>query len=324
MADADRRRRYDDEDNDDRPRRRRRDEDDDDDDRPRRRPRGGSNAAAMASLILGILSFCLSALTGIPAVICGVIGLAKAKTTGTGQGMAIAGLVLGLAGTVLTATGAYYAFKATKKGVEKFADAIKTINDTANLAEVGKGMHNHNDGTGAFPAAAAAPAGQPGQPVRSWRLDLLPYVNEKPLFDRFDPAQPWDGPRNRAAADTPVRVYWPADEPNTARTRYRVFTGPNTPFPAPGRKPRLADFQDGMSMTILIADAAEVGPWAEPKDLAVTPTSLPALGRPNADRFVVVLADGSVKAVRKTIDPRVLRQLIDPKDGMILRPGWDQ
>src|SRR4030095_12701301 len=58
---------------------------------------------ATTSLVLGILSLLgLSCLAGIPAVICGHIALARQKRAGyTSNGLAIAGLVTGYAGTVL-------------------------------------------------------------------------------------------------------------------------------------------------------------------------------------------------------------------------------
>jgi len=60
---------------------------------PVERPTSG---AAIASLVLGIISLVTCALTAIPAVICGHIGLSAIKQGQfEGRGMAIAGLVMG-------------------------------------------------------------------------------------------------------------------------------------------------------------------------------------------------------------------------------------
>jgi hypothetical protein len=57
---------------------------------------------AVASLVLGILSFGLTCVSGIPAIICGHMALARQKRTGyAGGGIAIAGLVTGYTGTLL-------------------------------------------------------------------------------------------------------------------------------------------------------------------------------------------------------------------------------
>jgi len=63
-------------------------------------PKIKRSAAALASLVLGIASFvvCLGPLAAIPAVICGHIGfrrIKRARGTLKGEGLAIAGLVLG-------------------------------------------------------------------------------------------------------------------------------------------------------------------------------------------------------------------------------------
>jgi len=57
-----------------------------------------TSGLAIASLVLGILSFLLTCLTAVPAVICGHLALSKIKRSGgslSGGGMAIAGLIMG-------------------------------------------------------------------------------------------------------------------------------------------------------------------------------------------------------------------------------------
>jgi hypothetical protein len=69
-------------------------------------PAGASNGMAIAALVLGILSFfCVGPIVGVPAVVLGLIGLSKAKETGTGRGMSIAGIVLGAVGSVVIVLG---------------------------------------------------------------------------------------------------------------------------------------------------------------------------------------------------------------------------
>ena len=65
-------------------------------------PGGGqTNALAIVALVFGILSLTIGCCCwthiplGITAVICGFIGMNKAKETGSGNGMALAGLICG-------------------------------------------------------------------------------------------------------------------------------------------------------------------------------------------------------------------------------------
>jgi prepilin-type processing-associated H-X9-DG protein len=62
-----------------------------------------SNGFATASLISGILGFCIPVLGGIVAIVLGIVGLTKTKDPRVGgKGMAIAGLVLGGVSIVVT------------------------------------------------------------------------------------------------------------------------------------------------------------------------------------------------------------------------------
>ncbi len=74
---------------------------------PDLRPTTSANCGlAIASLILGILSLvCCGLLSGIPAVICGHMAVAQIKKSGGalgGNGLAVAGLVMGYIGIVVT------------------------------------------------------------------------------------------------------------------------------------------------------------------------------------------------------------------------------
>ena len=64
-----------------------------------------TSALAIWSLVLGVLSFCGACITGVPAVILGILALVrinKSPAALKGQGLAIAGLVTGAIGTLLT------------------------------------------------------------------------------------------------------------------------------------------------------------------------------------------------------------------------------
>jgi hypothetical protein len=86
-----------------------------------------TSGAAVASLIFGILG-CIPFITGLLAVICGILGIAKTKDPRySGRGLAIAGLLLGLLSIVLWGvfgSGAYalYAYgKPARNTANQFA-----------------------------------------------------------------------------------------------------------------------------------------------------------------------------------------------------------
>jgi len=64
-----------------------------------------TSRAAIAALVLGLLSLVFGLLTGVPAIICGIIALSSISSTPEtlkGTGPAVAGLVIGILGTVVT------------------------------------------------------------------------------------------------------------------------------------------------------------------------------------------------------------------------------
>jgi flagellar basal body-associated protein FliL len=73
-------------------------------------PAEGKNSMAIIALVLGIIALaiawipCLNFATpvlAIAAIILGIIGLGKVKTTGSGKGAAIGGIITGIAGIIL-------------------------------------------------------------------------------------------------------------------------------------------------------------------------------------------------------------------------------
>lgn len=101
---------------------------------PGERPR--ASAAAIASLIFGILG-CVPFLTSILAVILGIVGIRKTRDPRyTGKGIAIAGLILGLLGIVGWGTmgGGVYALYVTSRPVASVAQQFVKDVDAANLA----------------------------------------------------------------------------------------------------------------------------------------------------------------------------------------------
>jgi hypothetical protein len=306
---------------------------------------------ATTSLVLGVLSlFCL-ALAGIPAIVFGFLGLSRAKAAGTGQGMAIAGMALGLVGTLLTGGAVWLGWKAYK-GAERIVQTARTEMEVGEDRDKGIELmlaaHNHHDGHARLPnpyskqprPGVIQPRGQePARPLLSWRVDLLPFgLQEDNLYRRFQMDQPWDSPANRPLASQHVEPYvFSYDPPGSSNTRWRGFSGPGAVF-EPGTQARIpGSFPDGTSNTLFCVESAEAVGWTEPNDYPFTnphrpaafggpkgpAATLPVLGRPGADGFLMVMCDGSVRYVRKSIDPKTLAMLIDGMDGNIIPGGWE-
>jgi hypothetical protein len=121
---------------------------------------------------------------------------------------------------------------------------------------------------GEFPTAAhSANAGSP----QSWRVAILPMLDEQSLFVTYQPTEPWDGSQNLLVSQTPVPIYsCPSDPPATLpwlTTNYFAVIGPHTAWPS-DRPRRMNEIKDRHDQTILLIEAAERDmPWAKPSDL---------------------------------------------------------
>jgi hypothetical protein len=153
-------------------------------------------------------------------------------------------------------------------------------------------------------------------------VELLPYLEQKPLYNAFAKDEPWDSPHNKRLLAQMPRIFAFAGL-EEGMTCYQVFVGPKTPWPGDGRVgPRMASFIDGLSNTILLAEAAEPVEWTRPADMVVAPEKDPRLllGSATAqDKCFLAMADGRVCSISPSvIGEATLRSAIDPSDGVPL------
>jgi uncharacterized protein (TIGR03067 family) len=196
--------------------------------------------------------------------------------------------------------------------------ALKT-NSANNLKLIGLAMHNYLDAhRGSFPPAAIS--GQDGKPLLSWRVAILPYLDQGNLYKQFKLDEPWDSEHNKKLLDKMPKAYAPVagdtKEPNS--TFYRVFTGPHTIFDGP-KGARITSITDGTSNTILVVEAGEAVPWTKPDELPYEAGKpLPKLGGMFKDGFNALFADAAVHFIRRGADPEMLRVAITRDDGKVL------
>ncbi len=328
----------------------RRDRDDDeDDDLPRRRSRNRrnedddlaappSNGMAMTAMILGIVSVCASSLTGIPAIIFGFVGMSKASKVGTGKGMAITGILLGIIfGVIVPLIAGYFIYRgvvfAKKKADEithQVGDSMRENASRTNIRGIALACATHQSRTSSYPNPYAADPPlfndgvAPGatNATRSWRVDILPYLSgdfsANGVYQQFNRTQRWDSATNRSIANQRINSFSSAyDATPSADTPYRGFRGKGTMF-EPGAKITATGVPDGLSNTILFAEFSNAVTWTEPNDLpyyrGVNVAS--QLGHSGSDTVMMGFADGSARTIRKTnMNETVVRQLILRNDG---------
>jgi Protein of unknown function (DUF1559) len=156
--------------------------------------------------------------------------------------------------------------------------------------------------------------GYDGQPLYSWRVLVLPYIEQDALYKQFHLDEPWDSPHNIALLEKMPHTY---EAPGSKKSKVppyhtvcHVFVGKGTAFE--GREGlRSHDFPNGTSNTLLVIEAGEPVPWTKPADLVYDPDGpLPELPLLFRDGFRMAFADGSTRWVKKEISEATLRAII--------------
>jgi serine/threonine-protein kinase len=205
-------------------------------------------------------------------------------------------------------------------------DRQKVLASARNLQSIGLAIAGSESSFGYLPQPAIY--SPDGKPLLSWRVAVLPYLDQRTLYSRFHLDEPWDSPHNLELLQHMPKVY---ETPGVATPRpymtcYQVFVGPGAVFePDPRRRVRRSEITDDHASTFLVVEAGEPVEWTRPADLPFAPGQpLPKLGGVVADGFQAAFADGSVQFLKKEIfdDDRVVRALIGRHDGELvnLRP----
>jgi len=189
-----------------------------------------------------------------------------------------------------------------------------------NLKQIGLAMHNYHDTNGNLPPAAIY---RDGKPLLSWRVAILPFLDQQALYDKFKLDEPWDSEHNKKLLAEMPDIFAPvvAKTKEKGMTFYQVFTGAGTAFEGTDGL-KITDFTDGTSNTILAIEGGEAVPWTKPADLPYDADKpLPKLGGEYKDVITLLIADGSVRFIKKEFDEKALRAAITRNGGEVVDLG---
>jgi len=202
--------------------------------------------------------------------------------------------------------------------VQKVREAANRLQDQNNLKQIMLAIHSYADAHGHLPHDIVD---KNGKPLLSWRVQILPYIEQETLFKQFKLDEPWDSPNNLRASRVDVKMFLsprfpPPKQPGL--THYQGFVGPGTLFET-GKKIRFTDITDGTSNTLAVIETAEAVEWAKPGGLPFDPKKpLPKL-TPGDDGVInAAMADGSVRAIHLArLKEDVLKALITRAGGEV-------
>jgi prepilin-type processing-associated H-X9-DG protein len=188
-----------------------------------------------------------------------------------------------------------------------------------NLKQIGLAFHNYAQVKDHFPASVNRDR---GNFPYSWRVAILPYIEQQELYNQYRFDEPWDGPNNRKLLDKMPAIYaYPGqdgDPPGPSNTAYFVFTGKSTIGGVEGGA-KIMQITDGTSNTILAVEVKRDIPWTKPEDISFDANAgVPELGGFSPNGFNALFADGSVRFISKSVDPVVLKALITQDGGEVV------
>jgi Protein of unknown function (DUF1559) len=207
--------------------------------------------------------------------------------------------------------------------VEKVRLNAQRTQSMNNLKQLVLAMHNYHSTYQSFPAHATK--NKEGKALLSWRVHLLPFLAQDKLYKEFHLDEPWDSEHNKKLIARMPDVFASPTNPKLAadgKTTYLVPFGKDTLF-AGFKGMKITEITDGTSNTIMLVDADDDHAviWTKPEDLKYDAKEpLKGLGFKYDGSFLSAFADGSVHALKKSIDKDTLRALFTPNGGEAVTP----
>jgi hypothetical protein len=155
-------------------------------------------------------------------------------------------------------------------GISVAREAARRVQCRNNLKQIWLALQNYHDAYGEFPPAFVPD--QDGRPMHSWRVLILPFLEQQALYEQYDFDQSWDGPENRRLLGKMPYVYQCFSDARSRQmpgewTSYVAVVGPRTAWPG-STSTTMSDFTAGTANTVLVLeDQSQEILWMEPRDL---------------------------------------------------------
>ncbi len=191
-------------------------------------------------------------------------------------------------------------------------NAFTDLQTSNNMKQVAVAMHNYHEAYGQFPPQALTDAN--GRRLLSWRVLILPYLNQQALYEQFHLDEPWDSPHNLKLAEA-IPAPYVASNQAALKPGYTRIVAPLTKDSAFGHVGKPLQFQnitDGTSGTIWFVHGPTIVavPWSKPLDWNVDQAAYQAwLPKPDAVELVAFI-DGSIREISGNIDWETFQKLL--------------
>ncbi len=199
-------------------------------------------------------------------------------------------------------------------------DAARRNQSMNNMKQIMLALLNYENVHKAYPAHASY--SDDDKPLLSWRVQVLPYLEQQALYDQFHLDEPWDSEHNKTLIAQMPEVYMNPNLPlELGKTNYLALVGEDCVFDGTRNGVGLRNITDGTSKTIAVveADPVQAVEWTKPDDLEFNPDDPKAgLGNVRPGVWIAAFCDGSVQVIAEAIDPRMLKALFTRAGGEVV------
>ncbi len=243
----------------------------------------------------------------------------------SGPLFAILGVVAVL--VLLCGGGVFYVISQTVSNARDAANRARLSN---NLRQIGLALHNYHDIHGRLPAGAYGPDALAPEERLSWMVEILPYMEQRSLYDQFNHEEAWDSPTNISLSDVHLLQYQSPLQPGQpSHTQFVGIAGVGRDAPmlpmedmkvgmfGYDRVTTFGSVTDGLSQSMFAVETyTGNGPWAAggPSTLrGLDDTATPYIGQGrqfgSKDMASVLMGDTSIRRLNVGIDPRVFEKM---------------
>ncbi|MFO0979341.1 MAG: DUF1559 domain-containing protein [Planctomycetaceae bacterium] len=188
-----------------------------------------------------------------------------------------------------------------------------------NMKQIMLALHNYESVYGKFPPSVVID--EKSGVARSWRVEILPFIEQTQLYEQYRKDEPWDSEANKAVlAKMPATFRHPSESPDsTMSCIFMPFGEGLIAEPNDQDGVRLAEITDGTSNTIALLESKQDIPWTKPEDLTIDLKSekLPSLGFV-PEGWHVAMGDGSVRFISSSIDVQLMKHLLTRAGGEVI------
>ena len=214
--------------------------------------------------------------------------------------------------------------------VQAAREAARRTQSMNNLKQIALACHNFHDVFKGFPAGYSVD--DEGKPLLSWRVHILPFIEQNALYDQFHLDEPWDSEHNIKLLDKMPQVYRaPNSVAGENKTVYRGFGGEGAIMKGSTRAKRtrgttFGQIRDGSSNTVMFMEVSDelAIEWTKPEVLDFSETKPSLLFGNSPGGTNAALADGSVQFLSNLIDEKALEWMINMSDGRGFYDGSDR